>query len=442
MFEIVIVIAFLISTSLVLSSVFNCKIPSGCKIDNVHVPYSTYGYEKTSIEMEGLLCEIRDEQFQFNYLMPWPILKPIDNKSLTLGDLCKINKHLRLRDVIEFRFHRNFVLNKYFNITNLLRYFSYFRFPTSAIFVNLNGFELDILNDSNQHLSIIPYENVEFVYCIKCKIDFYSNGRLIQTCQDIIDSNSNNNSLILSLFQIERNILVGFKMFLLDAQFKTRLCPLVFKNSNISHFYLSGLSDMFYKKNILKIENKTFIDLNSNIEYLHFINLNNINIDANLLNPSVFQNTYSVYISGQVNMIDGNSLNALESLHIIVFFKDSYRDMIHKNGIKWIRDLNPDLNVNLSNSNEIKTSDFIKLKMIILKPKSSLSNIHLSKLFPDEDFCLYKDFPFNQLVSVLEFADDNILYEFFNSTRQYYTCTYLWVAQYFYILFNKIDLNR
>ena len=143
MFEIVIFTAFIISTS----SAFNCKIPSGCKIGNVHYPFGLFGYEKTSIEIEGLLCEIRDEQFQFNYPMPWPILRPIDNESLTYEDKCEINEHFK--NVIEFRFHSNFVLNKHFNITNLFSYLSYFTYSTNAIFLNINGFELDISTYQN-----------------------------------------------------------------------------------------------------------------------------------------------------------------------------------------------------------------------------------------------------------------------------------------------------
>ena len=170
MFEILIVIhsAFIISTS----STFNCKIPSGCKIGNVHLPFSAFGYEKTSIEVDDLLCEIRDEQFQFNFPMPWPLLRPIDKEGPKFKDKCTINEHLRLRDAIEFRFHSNFVLNKHFNITNLFSYLSYFRDYTMPIFVNLNGFELDILNDSNQNLSIISKAKINLVYCIKCRMDF------------------------------------------------------------------------------------------------------------------------------------------------------------------------------------------------------------------------------------------------------------------------------
>ena len=75
-------------------------------------------------------------------------------------------------------------------------------------------------------------------------------------------------------------------------------------------------------------------------------------------------------------MINGKSLNSLESLLSIEFYKDNYRDMIYKNGIKWIRDLNPDLNVNLNNLTEILNNEetfFIilsKLKIILLSSKT------------------------------------------------------------------------
>ena len=440
MFEIINFI-YLLFLLISMSSAFNCKLPSGCKIGNVHHPFNLFGYEKTSLEIPGLLCDIRDEQFQFKYPMPWPLLKPYDENDIKPEDQCEIDA--KYRSLIEFRFHNNLVLNRHFNLTNLLDYLYYFRKYNSAIFVNLNGFELDILNDSNQNSSIISQGEIEYFNCIKCKMDFYSNGRLLQTCQDIIDSNQNNNSLIRSLFQIQINISIdisdGLNMILFAPQFKTILCPLVFTNSNITYFNLIGLSDRFYKKNLLKIENRTFDDLKSRITYLQFINVDNINIDSNLLNPSVFRNTEQILFSGQVNMIDGNSLNALGILNKIEFLKDNYREMIHKNGIKWMRYLNPDLNVNLSNFREIEDNYYSRSKLIEIVGASFWPNIRLSKLFPDEDFCLYKDFPFKQLVILMESAFSNKVFELLYLTRDY-KCTYLWLAQYFHI-FLKIANN-
>lgn len=204
-------------------------------------------------------------------------------------------------------------------------------------------------------------------------------------------------------------------------------------NSNIKIFSLVGLADTFYKRSILAFENRTFDDLNSTIKDLALIKIENINIDSNLLNPFVFKNTELLSFIGSVNMIDGYSLNRLQSLVQIEFSNNYYRDMIHKNGIEWTRDLNPDLDVNLSNFNEILDKSN-RTKNIFIVSKGFSTEIRLTKLFPEQDFCLYRDFPFNQLVIFMEIPDpgDEEKLEIFNSTI-YYTCTYLWLTQYFEI---------
>ena len=53
-------------------------------------------------------------------------------------------------------------------------------------------------------------------------------------------------------------------------------------------------------------------------------------------------------------MIDGSSLNALQNIKGIIFGKENYKDMIHKNGIKWIGYINANLSVNLSSFRELQ----------------------------------------------------------------------------------------
>lgn len=144
----------------------------------------------------------------------------------------------------------------------------------------------------------------------------------------------------------------GAVIALFDPQFKSTICPLVFKNTNLHQLVIIGLTETFYKRNILTFENQTFNDLNSQIWFLQ-IKAENINIDSNLLNPSVFQSTMEIKLNGQVNTINGSSLNALKNLISIRFTKEYFRDMINKNGIKWMRDLNTHLNVNFSGLEEL-----------------------------------------------------------------------------------------
>ena len=231
---------------IILVSAFNCKLPIGCRLNNVHNQINYFAEEKTSVLIPGILCDIRDDNFQFNYPVQSPLLL------LNQSNPCFIN--VLYQDAIEIRFHNNFILGKRFNITNMLSYFKYFRYYIFANFVNLNGFELDILNEGNKTMQQIKQKELAGFNCVNCKIDFYSNGRLLKTCQDIIDLNPNE-VMIRSLFQIKHSILFRPKstpstFVLIDPHFKTNLCPLVFKNTDLENLGIIGLADTFYKKTL------------------------------------------------------------------------------------------------------------------------------------------------------------------------------------------------
>jgi len=96
--------------------------------------------------------------------------------------------------------------------------------------------------------------------------------------------------------------------------------------------------------------------------------------------------------------------------------------------------------VNLSDLIEVETN----LKLAFLKSFSYnkvFNNERISNAFPDEDFCIYKDFPFNQLVYSYQHCarQDMKKMKILNSEL---SCTYLWLTQYsnVYIQFeNKIS---
>ena len=407
MYKITILIHF--AFYIIPTTAFNCKLPKNCKICDVHKVSNYLLYEAKYVPFTGIECDIRDEKFQFTYPMPSPLLKP--NRS------CRIN--FKYAETVQFRFHGNFILGKQFNFTNMLNYMYFFKNYITVSFVSIKGFELDLgfKNGLKRNLTMNGFS------CVKCDINFYSSGRPVKTCQEILDSN---NVSIRSLFQIQTDLR---DLILIDIQLKTAICPLVFKNSDLSKLEIIGLSDTFYKRNILTFENRSFDDLNSNIIEL-VLKTENLNIDSNLLNPWVFQKLQDISFFGSMNMINGSSLNSLFYLNTILFTKDNYRDMIHKNGIKWIRELNPRLNVNLSDVKQIN-SHYGNKKLIEIVDRIEIPETRLSKLFPDKDFCLYKDFPFNKLVIITELILDygSKVFELLKSRQ--YTCTYLWLAQHF-----------
>ena len=63
----------------------------------------------------------------------------------------------------------------------------------------------------------------------------------------------------------------------------------------------------------------------------------------------------------------------------------------------------------------------------------------MSIIFPDEDFCIYVDFPFNQFVVHYESIKPEIHFIY---KEKEFTCNYLWLVQYYelyyehYLAFN------
>ena len=86
-----------------------------------------------------------------------------------------------------------------------------------------------------------------------------------------------------------------------------------------------------------------------------------------------------------------------------------FRKVNHKQGIKWIKYINHDVNVSLLGANVSQYSKPIRI-FLNIKYESDIK-IRNWNTFPDEDFCIYVDFPFNQLVIVsINFYGHNTAY--------------------------------
>lgn len=137
-----IVVVIMNLSCVMLKPTFNCKLPFGCEINFVQFVINYSGNEKTTIEYPGILCEIRNETFQFDYPKPSPLLKP--------KKWCHISSNFKTAyDLMEIRFPSNYILSKQFNIQKISDYTSYFKNDLDVNFMNLIGFELDITNEQN-----------------------------------------------------------------------------------------------------------------------------------------------------------------------------------------------------------------------------------------------------------------------------------------------------
>ena len=108
---------------------------------------------------------------------------------------------------------------------------------------------------------------------------------------------------------------------------------------------------------------------------------------------------------------------------------------MHENGIEWIKNYNKDINYdldNFSNQSIDYLTDNIKYIDHNCFKSNGLYSPPLTDIFPDEDFCLYKDFPINQLIAVFENCPEKEMFEYRNTIK--ITCTYLWITRSYKVL--------
>ena len=423
--RLIIVFYCLLSNGILTENGFNCHLPDGCRLEKGYLQENLDTNEIGKRLKNMITCDINNDEFTFRFKDP-----PFFSSNRT----CQIDDYHNNQIVFRWTSKELTILDRQFNFTNLFRYIKYMKYYTDVHLWNLNGFDLNFLyGKSFNHRS-----HIDKIQLSKCRLDFYHKKKKINSCEDILKADI---SSIMSIFQLRlANQSLNRYFVLRNVEYKQSICPLVFQNSNIPRLALIDLANTFYKRNVLSFTNETFSDLNSDITYLRLNKLENVNIDLKLLNPSVFNKTKLLYIeSGSMISIDGDIFRTLKMLLYFHINPSIFRKINHKQGIEWIRQWNLEVNIHLS---ENQPRRYIESKRIILdtiyKTRQPLSSI-----FPDEDFCLYVDFPFNQFVILCENIDNKIDYKY---KENEISCTYLWLVQYYEFYYKRLlifkDINH
>ena len=380
---------------------FNCHLPEKCRSENA---FATMFSSSDFV----IFCHITKDGFEFAFKEPTPLIN---------GDICD-NDDYSYNIIFKWTSNKELsILDKRFNFTNAFRYLGYFKTPISVYIWELNGFDVNLFEDDysfeNKSAISIEFRN--------CPLVFYDNKRKLQSCQDFIDLNITKLESIFQLNKLESTIDITLK----SVEYKQKTCPFVFTNARLEQLFFDGLVDTFYKRSVLSFSSEIFTELNSTIKTMMLKNVQAINFDVDLFHPSIFNNTEEIIIySGSLNSINGGIFKNLKCLISVKIDQMIFKKIIHKQGITWIRQINHDVNLNSSNIPE----DFRSHKEIGINELLTDRKL-IAKIFPEEDFCIYVDFPFNQMVIVYKI----MVYEvFFNRDfNDDLTCTYLWLARYY-----------
>jgi hypothetical protein len=299
----------------------------------------------------------------------------------------------------------NDVENLYINCTNDLQVIDLFLFPRRRLTYK-NSYQIQNCSVENLNLNNFGQFAVD------------SNFLKDLNFLELIVYNSNfkfsfNPDLYIPQTFFNRNF---FKQitFSNDVRYYLNTPATVFKHSSLEFLKFENLIDSKFKINYFTIEsNSSHLDLNSSIKILK-LNVFNLKIDNKLLNEKVFENLKTLKIFDYLLCIEKETFKPFRYLKEIVFQVYSLKNFFHT-GTDWMEYLNNYVNINYSSQTfAVNQND----QMILYFRSAFISNkIQLAYRYPDEDFCLFIDFPHHHFV----FPH---LFNCFN------TCTFMYLTQF------------
>ena len=250
---------------------------------------------------------------------------------------------------------------------------------TSLNFVSVKGIDLNSKSSiltSNQNFKQMTVLKICFSI-----LDFYSNSILIDSNQ--CDLTTYNNSTI---------FVQNFISFVLQhVKYPEKWCPYFFRNFDLTYLALLDIKNSFLIKNRLN-----FFMLNSNI-YLKnlkvlLFGITYDSLDRSNLSPDLFRKVKQLGITGVLNGIESNLFKSFVDLRVINIAVSNLREFFHT-GNQWMSYLN--LNASNNNNNKSFMNIAIRLEFRHLTQIVSFDSFYH---YPNEDLCLFKDFPHERYV--------------------------------------------
>lgn len=278
---------------------------------------------------------------------------------------------------------------------------------------NIDSFELT----SNPFHSYSAFGSLPLISINNSSFSFVYRGKEFNWFCDLVIKDSQLNPLFSSF----KSLYLGYSS---SVDFSSPICPAVFKNTNLDSLFMTNLS-LSNRPRFIDVQDSD-ANINSHINSVH-IQASQIGLDSSLLDKHVFKNTKKISIEfSNLTAIDTHVFSQLRSLKHINFWLFNFDHLIHSIGLDWLNGLNNELK--LFYDVEVLDKKFQKLKEFVHKKQVTieLRDESGTYFYPDEDFCIFKDFPHSRLVFPL----------IQSSKKLNCTCTMIWLLQ-FYRYSNK-----
>ena len=218
----------------------------------------------------------------------------------------------------------------------------------------------------------------------------YMNDRLFNEYDCL---NFNSSELISKNFLTHPNVL----FFGQNMIYASKICPLWFNNTNLFHLVIASLSNSFINKNKFEFtpigETLAKQIVVKQLEILRvFISYDEVS--TSLINPFVFKSLKQLVITGYVNNIQPELFMHFNELSLLYLNFDRLKAFFHNTNKKWMS------NLKFNSKSVIFSKTEVLYPKLILFFQDSQDNLFENENYdyPDQDFCLFSNFPHEKLV--------------------------------------------
>jgi hypothetical protein len=309
---------------------------------------------------------------------------------------------------------KNILLNNDLALHGVFNIFNRSHRQNDVLFQNVKGFNENkrafaTMDQSFNEIRSIQITNVNF--------DFYSQGKLIPS-ENCTSENFNSKT---NFFGSLKFLLLIEKVF-----YTNKICSYVFTNTNLEHLYLSDISNSLIFVN--RLEFLVIINETKGENMLKFLVLSMYceTLSVTNLNPFAFKHLEYLLIQRNLEHFEEVLFENFKEIKFISIKSDEIVNFFHR-GTKWLNSINKKLNVNLSKIDELSQN----ISKLVSVEFNVLGFLVFNKYytFPNEDICLFKDFPHSQLVLPLIIFDAS-RFEYTDCT-----CSLVWLQQYYKLYF-------
>lgn len=249
---------------------------------------------------------------------------------------------------------------------------------------------------------------------------------MVKSCEDFL--NSRFRGFIFRKINEDRTAKSHLRILILKPKNVFPICALFFKQAYVRSFYFFYLSDSFLKKNSISFTspNETDFgseDLDSNIKQFSVLESYYLHINWKLVNPLIFSKTEYFMFRYHVDSIQNDVFKPFYNIRKLSFDPLNLMNVVRKQGIEWLKSVNSDLNVDLEDKYDLKENE---KRIVNINVGFNVYFLINSKknLAYESDFCLFVDYPFDQLVFLGEIYDER-------NREKNFSCTEMWLYQHY-----------